>query len=162
MEFKHTKTCPHTVIFLLRDAQVLLIKRNALKRVNPNKISGLGGEVEQGETFLEAAQRELEEESGLVAYDLSLKGTLTIIDNLAISRVLYIYVGYKFEGELKKECSEGKLNWYDCSNIPYMNNIAIHQRLFIGHIINSSDSFYSGIVFCDCEKILYYTDSTNC
>lgn len=45
--------------------KVLLLKRSADKKVDPNLYSGIGGKVEPGEDFYSALLREVEEETGL-------------------------------------------------------------------------------------------------
>lgn len=52
-------------ILIFSEGKVLLVKRPMTKKVNPGKYSGIGGKVEQKESYLQAAKRELKEETGL-------------------------------------------------------------------------------------------------
>lgn len=45
--------------------KVLLLKRSAKKKVDPNLYAGIGGKVEPGEDFYSALLREVKEETGL-------------------------------------------------------------------------------------------------
>jgi len=58
-----TVLCVNILIF--SQGKVLMVKRPLTKKVNPGKYSGIGGKVEPGESYLRAAQRELQEETGL-------------------------------------------------------------------------------------------------
>lgn len=66
--------------FLYCGNHYLFLKRGPQKRVNPNRLNGIGGRVEQGEDFLSAAIRETEEETGYVvaAKDIRLVGVVRL------------------------------------------------------------------------------------
>ena len=70
---------PRTAIFVRREpaGEYLLIKGALTKRLWAGKYNGLGGHVERGENVLFSAQRELLEETGLLA-DLWLCGTVIV------------------------------------------------------------------------------------
>ncbi len=62
------------VIFLLDQnppSEIVMLKRAATKTFAPNFYTGVGGKVEEGETLLQSAYRELQEETGIV--DITLK-----------------------------------------------------------------------------------------
>lgn len=50
--------------FLHHGSDYLFIKRNKDKRVDPGRLNGIGGRLEPGENFLDAAIREVKEETG--------------------------------------------------------------------------------------------------
>lgn len=52
-------------IFSENREKVLLLKKRSSAPYNPDTWNGVGGHVEEGETFLEAMVRECQEESGL-------------------------------------------------------------------------------------------------
>jgi 8-oxo-dGTP pyrophosphatase MutT (NUDIX family) len=50
--------------FIHHGDDYLFLHRNPNKRIDPNKLNGVGGRLEPGEDFLHAAIREVEEETG--------------------------------------------------------------------------------------------------
>ena len=70
-----------------------------------------GGHRETKETALEAAQRELYEETGLTLTSWKCRGIVTFLTNGPYDgEYMYLFTADSFEGELK-ECAEGDLQW---------------------------------------------------
>jgi 8-oxo-dGTP diphosphatase len=67
--------------FLFCGDKWLFLKRSPNKRVDPNRLNGIGGRLEIGETFLEAAIRETKEETGydVTEKDIELAGVVKLI-----------------------------------------------------------------------------------
>lgn len=107
---------PRVLVFLEREGQVLLIKGAPTKRVWPNLYNGLGGHIERGESVLEAAQREVLEESGLAAERLWLCAVVTIDTEPDTGIVMWVFRGQAGEGELM-ESEEGGLEWVDLERL---------------------------------------------
>jgi 8-oxo-dGTP pyrophosphatase MutT (NUDIX family) len=71
--------------FLFNGDDYLFIKRNMDKRVDPGKLNGIGGRLEPGENFLDAAVREVKEETG---YEVK-------PENLTLSGIVKLEGGYQ-------------------------------------------------------------------
>ena len=68
-----------TLLFVIRDGEVLLIRKK--RGLGAGKINGPGGRIEAGESPLEAAIREVQEEVGVTPTDYGLipvKGELVV------------------------------------------------------------------------------------
>jgi 8-oxo-dGTP diphosphatase len=66
--------------FLFNGDDYLFIKRNMDKRVDPGRLNGIGGRLEPGENYLDAAVREIKEEAGyeVAPEDLTLAGVVKL------------------------------------------------------------------------------------
>jgi 8-oxo-dGTP diphosphatase len=102
---------PRTAIFARREgSEYLLIKGAPTKRLWAGKYNGIGGHVERGENILFSAQRELLEETGLLA-DLWLCGTL-IVDAGETGVCLFVFCGENVQGEINAS-GEGSVEWVE-------------------------------------------------
>ncbi|MBE9525015.1 MAG: NUDIX domain-containing protein, partial [Chloroflexi bacterium] len=108
---------PRTLIFVTHGDQLLLIKGAAGKRLWAGRYNGIGGHVEQGEDFLSAAERELDEETGLKNIDLWLCGTVTIDTGQNPGIALYVFRGESAEKAPLKFSEEGTPTWISQSQI---------------------------------------------
>lgn len=83
--------------------------------------NGFGGKVEEGETILEAAKRELEEEVGMVSQELLLLGILVFtFANEPKELEVHVFKTTVFTGE-PIESEEMKPCWFLYDNIPFFD-----------------------------------------
>ncbi|MCW5876541.1 MAG: NUDIX domain-containing protein [Anaerolineales bacterium] len=107
---------PRVLVFLSRGDDVLLMKRAADRRVFPNLYNGLGGHVEQGESVLAAAHREVYEESGLHPTSLWLCAVAAIdTGDPAAGIVMWVFRG-EADGE-PASTPEGEIHWVPQSQL---------------------------------------------
>ena len=141
-------TCiPRTLIFLIRDDSVLLLKGASTKRIWANKYNGVGGHVERGEDVLSSAKRELDEETGLSA-DLYLVGTLEVDVEPQTGICVYIFTGECLDGE-PRPSDEGTLEWLSFDALdqyPLVEDVAVLleriRTMDAGDVPFSARSFY--------------------
>jgi 8-oxo-dGTP diphosphatase len=124
-----------------------------------NKITGLGGKIEPGESLMESAKRELFEESGLTIDNPEFRGTFQWIDESNRICMTHIIFATQFWGELQEENREGFLSWYLIGKLNELTELAEYQRKFLEFLLKNPDSFYSGIAEFRNEEIVDYVDT---
>ena len=113
-----TKT---TLCYLENDGKYLMLYRNKKKNdANGGKYIGIGGHLEENESPMDCAIREVREETGLILNSLEYRGIINFISDIYQSEVMYLFTSTDFEGEIC-ECDEGELFWIskkELSSIP--------------------------------------------
>lgn len=107
-----------TEVFLKRDNQVLVgYKKTGLGQGN---YLGIGGKVEPGETILEGAIREVEEEIGVCVSDLHQVGDFTFLfpHQPDWSQQVHVFFTESWTGEIR-ETAEMRPHWFDSKAIPH-------------------------------------------
>ncbi|KAI9503470.1 NUDIX hydrolase domain-like protein [Coemansia spiralis] len=103
--------------FNITGDQVLLgLKKRGL---GENLWNGFGGKPEKNESIEQCARRELEEECGLVAKEMTYLGVLYINTTDGVGDiVIYVYTTRKYMGAVA-ESDEMLPEWFETTNLPY-------------------------------------------
>jgi 8-oxo-dGTP diphosphatase len=107
---------PRTITFMIRGHELLLIRIASDRGAWAGKLNGIGGHIEEGETPASAAQREIQEETGLTPEILKLCGVVIIDAGGKPGIGLYVFAGYAPPGELHPG-PEGQPGWYAIENL---------------------------------------------
>jgi len=107
-----------TLLFLRREDEILL----ALKKrgFGVGKWNGVGGKVEPGETIVQAAVRECQEEIGVTPAAPKLVGRLKFLDESDpnFCHDAHIFIATKWHG-VPHETEEMRPQWFALAQIPY-------------------------------------------
>jgi 8-oxo-dGTP diphosphatase len=104
------------LLFIIQDGRILLIRKK--RGLGAGNINGPGGKVDPGETVLEAAVREVEEEVGVVAHAPEEMGVLYFQFTDGFSMHCTVYRSSGYDGELV-ETDEAIPKWFALEEIPY-------------------------------------------
>ncbi|MBT8070422.1 MAG: 8-oxo-dGTP diphosphatase [Gammaproteobacteria bacterium] len=107
---------PATLVFVIRDGKILLIDKKT--GLGKGKVNGPGGKVEQGESPLQCAVRECQEELGITVSDLQYCGQhrFQFVDGYSIH--VWVYRTDVFDG-VPTETVEARPLWVPVDEIPY-------------------------------------------
>ena len=105
-----------TLVFVVRGGEILLMRKK--RGLGAGKINGPGGRLEPGETALECAVREVQEELGVTPRELRYAGenAFQFVDGYSIH--VSVYVASAFDGA-PTESEEGAPLWFALDAIPY-------------------------------------------
>lgn len=111
---------PRTLVFIRSDREILFKKGLPGRSPWPGKYNGVGGHVEQGETVLQAALREVVEETGLDALEqVTLCGVIAIDPERAQQHGIMVFVFTAHTASRAIHTTEeGELRWLDWHTIP--------------------------------------------
>lgn len=126
-----TPTDPATLLFVVEGARVLLIRKK--RGLGAGKVNAPGGRIEPGETALDAAVREVEEEVGVVALSPREGGVLRFqfVDGYAIHVVVFRADAHRGEA---RETDEAIPLWTPLDHIPWPEMWA-DDRLWVPHLL---------------------------
>lgn len=137
-----------TLVFVFKDGEVLLgLKKRGFGQGLWN---GFGGKVNvtEGESIVEGAARELQEESGLIGKNLEKVGILDFHFEKDLGKYkdleIHVFKTSTFEGEII-ESEEMLPQWYKISEIPYKDmwpdDIHWYPVMFAGKLFRADIRF---------------------
>ena len=104
------------LVFIVRDGRVLLIHKKT--GIGAGKINGPGGKLEEGESAVEAAVREVQEELCITPFAPEERGILRFAFVHGLHLHCTVFRASSFAGE-PTETREAKPEWFDLEAIPY-------------------------------------------
>jgi len=125
---KDYKVVPRTLIFLFDEHdRVLLLRKSPHKRLWSGFLNGIGGHIEAGEDVMEAALRELGEETGITGVALAFCGQIMIDVSNNAGVALFVFKG-NYVGHDPFRVEDGELvrvSLNDLENQRLMEDLAI-------------------------------------
>lgn len=105
-----------TLLLIIQHDQILLIRKK--RGLGAGKINGPGGKLDEGETLLECAIRETQEELCITPIDPVFRGESLFQFTDGYSIHVHTYVAHDFSGT-PTETDEAIPLWYSLDAIPY-------------------------------------------
>lgn len=126
---------PDGVVCYIRQNGRVLLQLKADGRFGGGWWNAPGGKIAGGESPLEAARREVHEETGLEVGELREHGILTFLfgDSLDPSFSVHIFSTGSFAGELRPS-DEGRLEWFAEDALPY-HQMWPDDRVWLPHLM---------------------------
>lgn len=106
---------PRTMCFVFNGNDVLLLKANATKEWD-GTYDPLGGHIEKGESVIDNANREIEEESTLKVTDTKLRGIVHVSGFFGKEIMLFVTSSTTKQREVVAN-HEGELEWVSTKNL---------------------------------------------
>lgn len=105
-----------TLLFVLRNGEVLLIEKK--RGLGAGKVNGPGGRIEDGETPLACAVREVEEELGIAPLAVEPCGKLRFQFTDGLALLVHVFRARDFRGE-PRESDEAIPFWAPLDEVPF-------------------------------------------
>lgn len=106
-----------TLCYIERNDQYLMLHRTKkADDYNHDKWVGIGGHIEENETPMDCALREVWEETGLQLLDCAARGIVRFRSDNYEDEDMHLFSASKFTGEII-DCDEGDLAWIDKADL---------------------------------------------
>ncbi len=105
-----------TLVFIVRDGHVLLIHKK--RGLGAGKINGPGGRIDEGESPVECAVREVEEELGVTPLDLQHRGKLRFQFTNGLALLVHVFWAGDCDGR-PQESDEATPLWVPVEQVPF-------------------------------------------
>lgn len=151
--------------FLRHDGQLLFVHRSPDRKVDPNRLNGIGGKLESGENYLDAAIRETHEETGYVVdrSDVHFIGIGRLEGGYQEDWVMSFFIIDVPSSEIPigAQTREGELIWLTPQEtLTSEYELVDDLRLILPKIEANQLPFFFSSIVNDQEKIEHYTMTT--
>jgi 8-oxo-dGTP pyrophosphatase MutT (NUDIX family) len=122
------------LVYLVDDGKVCLGMKKV--RYSQGKWNGFGGKIEAGESEVDAAIREVKEESGvdIESKDLTKKASFYYFETPE-DWTVEVFICHKWKGEIE-ESDEMQPNWFDIDKLPF-EQMWENDALWIKEVLTS-------------------------
>lgn len=132
-----------TLCYIEKDGKYLMLCRNKKENdENKDKWIGIGGKFEESESPEDCVKREIFEETSLVAKTLRYCGIVTFVSDEYGTEYMHLFKCTHFEGEIKKECPEGTLDWIEKGKL-FGFKMWEGDKIFLKLIEDNNTPFFS-------------------
>lgn len=144
--------------FIYCGDEFLMLKRGAHKRIDPNKLNGVGGRIDPGEDMLNAVIRETEEETGIKVdpSQITFRGLLKLeggYDEDWIVGIFLIEIPDKTL-PIGAKTADGELMWIHQDKVLDSEYELIDDlKYYFKQLIDSQDLLFMNAKMDDQEKV---------
>jgi 8-oxo-dGTP diphosphatase len=139
-------------VYAIHQGKVLMHRRSKNKKHFPGYLIGPGGHINEGESVVEAACREVEEETGIILSPLSMKLKYCGIHHHVDTNTVWVCYGYLSRPSIVKgkltQSAEGLSEWIGFDElIQAKDTVFPPTREYFDHILNDTP----GILYTNSE-----------
>lgn len=138
-------------MFVKQEGKVLLIRKK--RGFGKGKINGPGGKLDEGETPLQAAVRETEEELGITPLDPEYRGSLAFEFTDGMRMFVSVFMATQYSGE-EIETEEAAPLWFEVEKIPFEQMWADDQH-WLGRMLETKENFEGKFEF-EGDQMLWH------
>ncbi|CAN5139858.1 hypothetical protein BH09PAT1_BH09PAT1_3610 [soil metagenome] len=139
--------------FIYHDDEFLFLERNKAKKIDPGKLNGVGGRIENGEDYIAAAVREIEEETGYKVNpkDLEFCGMFIFQEGFSEDWVAAFFkVSVPEKIQQNTYTNDGILRWIHKDEVLKQGDILIDDLHYcFEEIVNGEEIFFAN---CDVDE----------
>lgn len=132
-----------TICFLKKGDYILLLNREKPQWMGA--WNGVGGKIEQDETPLAGALREIKEETGITVEDITYKGKITWTDGVVNYGCMYAFIAElpeSFPYVTPIKVAEGILDWKELTWILHPENVGIADlKYYLPKMLNETANY---------------------
>ncbi|MBD3363353.1 NUDIX domain-containing protein [Candidatus Dojkabacteria bacterium] len=143
--------------FLHYEDYYLFIKRKNNKRIDPGRLNGIGGRLEQGENYLDACIRETKEETGLNPNinDIKFSGLVRLQEGYSEDWIMgFFKIKVKSKKIPKKHTEDGKLVWIKKDKVLESKFELVDDLYYcFNDIVEGKSIFFISAILDENEKI---------
>jgi 8-oxo-dGTP diphosphatase len=122
---------------------------------NRDKWIGVGGKLEAGESPFDCARREIREETGLIAQNLSYRGIVTFVSDIYGTEYMHLFTADGYEGEVNYDCDEGVPEWVSKSQVSSLP-IWEGDKIFF-ELLDREERFFSLKLCYEGDRLVSHT-----
>lgn len=147
---------PRTLIFIQNKDEILLIHGAENKKIWSGLYNGVGGHVERGESVIDAAYRELFEETGAHNIHLKLRSIISIDVEPEIGINLFVFTG-EIDHKNLRPGIEGELKWVKYDQIHELPLVEDLYSLIPRLMAKNTEIFFGKYFYVDNKlRIEFY------
>lgn len=139
-----------TLCFIVKDNRILLIQKK--RGLGAGKVNGPGGKLETGETPMQAAIRETQEEIGVTPHQLEERGILRFQFTDGYSLHCTVFIARDFTGE-PIETDEATPFWSATDAVPY-DGMWEDDQYWLPQVLDGSAPYFQSWFEFDGERML--------
>lgn len=148
-------------VFLKCKSKYLILHRNPLKKIDPDRLNGVGGRVEMGESAVDAGVRETMEETGYVIAptDLVFSGVLSLYSGYTSDFVVTFFTAQVPDDRVPHglHTDDGDLQWMTYEEFVDSSIKKCDDLNYIFNDIHKNKKFIGSALFDDEKKIVTFT-----